>query len=144
MNERIRIPLTGFQHRSFPFWGELKQPSWVLPTSCFPMAVKLWSSIKYSRKLTLLSHSSRAACHLGISNLDRVLEKDEISKLYFVFQDSLSPSGKLLVKECDNKASYLENIMKRKGFQYNAVEKQMFRSTKLGCFTSPQRGKLRC
>ena len=103
MNERIRIPLTGFQHRSFPFWGELKQPSWVLPTSCFPTAVKLWRSIKYSRKLTVLSHSSRAACHLGIENLGRVLKKDQIFKSLFCISRLAIPKWAAARGECDNK-----------------------------------------
>ena len=106
VNKRIRIPLTGFQHRSFHFRWELKQPNWVLPASCFPAAVKLWSSIKYSRQLTVLSHSSRAACHLGIANLDRSLKTDEISKLYFVFQDSLSPNGKVPVRNVTTKLAF--------------------------------------
>ena len=83
-----------------------------------------------------------AACHLAIANLDRVLKKDEISKLNVVFQDSLSPSRKLPVRNVTTKLAILNIWWSARVF--NAVEKQMFRSTKLGCFISPQRGKLRC
>ena len=64
-----------------------------------------------------MSHSSQTACHSGITNLGRVLKKEEISKHYYCISRLVISKWEATLEECDSKASYLEYITKPKGFR---------------------------
>ena len=99
-----------FSAGSFPFWGEIKQPSLVLLNICFSTAAKTLAPHHKFKIASLLSHSSRAAAHLGITSLE-IQNKVQIFRPFSIpFQDLQSPSGKLPVRNVTTQSAFL-NIL---------------------------------
>ena len=108
-----------FSAKQFPFLRRNKATMLSTSNLLLSNGSKTLELDKYSRKLTMMSHSSWVACHLGIANLERILKRTKYLNIGFVFQESLSPSGKLPVRNVTAKLAILEYIMKRKGFHWH-------------------------
>ena len=99
---------TPFQQRRFPFRGEIKQPSIILLNICLSTVAKTLALHHIFKIASLLSHSSRAAAHLGIASLEIQNKLLNIWSFFNTLPRFAIPKWQAAHEECDNTVSFLE------------------------------------